>query len=94
MYSLFIRRKSGGKEKLRSWCELEGIISLINHNIGEKYLFRQDILKEWISITTFYSDTSVIDRMPKLRRMIIEEYNDTIRPEYKELTGKVIDKIS
>jgi hypothetical protein len=75
--------------------EMEHIISQINQIIGEKYyLFKQDILKEWVYITTFYSDATVIDRMPKLRQMIIKEYNTRIIQEYERLTETKIDEIS
>lgn len=75
--------------------ELEGIISLINDKIEEKYyLFRQDILKEWVYVSTFFAHASIKDRLPRLRKMIISEYNNNIIPEYQSLTGKKIDTIS
>jgi hypothetical protein len=75
--------------------ELENTISLIDNKINEKYyLFRQDILKEWVYVTTSPSQSSTKERLPKLRQMIINEYNNNIIPEYQRLTGKKIDKIS
>jgi hypothetical protein len=39
--------------------ELENTISLIDNKINEKYyLFRQDILKEWVYVTTSPSQSS------------------------------------
>jgi hypothetical protein len=75
--------------------ELKEIISIINDRIEENYyLFRQDILKEWTYITIYYADESAKARMPKLRQMVKDEYNNNIKPEYEKITGMKIEKLS
>jgi hypothetical protein len=74
--------------------ELEGVISSITDKIKDRYyLFKQDILKEWVYVNTFFAHPTTKDRLPKLRQMIITEYNGHIIPEYQKLTGRKIDKI-
>lgn len=75
--------------------ELQNIIVAINEIIKDKYyLFRQDILKEWVYITVYFADPSVIDKVPNLRQMVVDEYNNNVVPEYEKLTGKKIARIS
>ena len=63
---------------------------MINHKIEEEYyLFRQDILQEWVFIATFFADPSIIARMRKLRQVIFNEYNNNIVTEYEKLTAKI-----
>jgi hypothetical protein len=85
--------KAGGKERYAYsaiYNELEAIISVINHKIEEEYyLFRQDILQEWVFIATFFADPSIIARMRKLRQMILNVYNNNIVTEYEKLTAKI-----
>ena len=84
--------KAGGKERYAYSAihnELEAIISVINHKIEEYYLFRQDILQEWLFIATFFADPSIIARIRKLRQMILNVYNNNIVTEYEKLTAKI-----
>ncbi len=50
--------------------------------------------REWVYITVYFADLSVIDKVPNLRQMVVNEYNNNIVPEYEKLTGKKIAKIS
>jgi hypothetical protein len=75
--------------------DLQTTIDKIDDIIEDKYhLFNQIIFKEWVYIQTHISDSSVIPCLPQLRQMIVNEYNNTILPEYRKLTGKTIERIS
>ena len=87
------RGKAGVEERYAysaTHNELEAIISVINHKIEEAYyLFRQDILQEWVYVATFFSDPSIIARIRKLRQVILNVYNNNIVTEYEKLTAKI-----
>ena len=75
--------------------EFKDIVTAINDKIKDRYyLFRQDVLKEWTYVSTPPTHLDTKSRLPELRKMIVTEYNDVIVPEYHELTGKEIDRIS
>lgn len=57
------------------------------------YLLRQDIFKEFINIQTLFFHESAKETVPKLRKMLVDEYNSIIL-NYEKLTGKTLDKLN
>jgi hypothetical protein len=67
--------------------ELNKIFEGVIAKIEDKYhLFKQEFLKEWMSLITLPYDKSSAEKTPILRKMLIEEYNENILPEYEKLT--------
>jgi hypothetical protein len=75
--------------------EFKDIVTAINNKIKDRYyLFRQDVLKEWMYVSTSPTHADTALRLPGLRKMIVTEHNDVIVREYHRRTGKEIDKKS
>ncbi len=56
------------------------------------HLFSQDIMKEWAYFSNLFFHPTSIPKIPALRRMLIQEYNDKIIPEYQNLTWYELQK--
>ena len=55
---------------------------------------KQDIFQQYIYVKTLFAEESTKEDAPKLRKMLVDEYNDSIVREYKRLTGKKIEKVT
>jgi hypothetical protein len=55
------------------------------------YLIKQEIFQQYIYVKTLFADESNREAAPKLRKMLVDEYNNSIVIEYEKLTGKKIE---
>ena len=75
--------------------EFDEIVNDVNAVIKNKYyLFKQSFFKEWVYVSVLHYDPTSKTHLIELRQTLIKEYNDTIIPEYKEITGVDIPKIT
>jgi len=69
------------------------IFDAITRKIEDRYsLFKQDILKEWMNVSALFFHPSALETVPRLRKMLIDEYNDEIIPEYEKMTGVKLEE--
>lgn len=65
----------------------------ITEKIQDKYsLFKQETLQEWINATALFHHPSALKSVPKVRDMLVNEYNNEIISEYEDLTGIKLEK--
>jgi hypothetical protein len=73
---------------------IKEIFRPIDEKVENKYyLFNQEIFEQYIYVKTLFSHASTKEAVPKLRKMLVDEYNTSIVIEYEKLTGKKIEKL-
>jgi hypothetical protein len=69
------------------------IFDAITRKIEDSYsLFKQETLKEWVNVSALFFHPSALESVPKLRKMLIDEYNNEIIPEYEKMTGARLER--
>lgn len=69
------------------------IFDAITRKIEDSYsLFKQESLKEWINVSALFFHPRALESVPKLRKMLIDEYNNEIVPEYEKMTGIKLER--
>src|SRR5918994_813044 len=90
--------KDISKEEIFGYQANENISELfkpIEEKLQNKYyLLKQDIFQQYIYVKTLFAEESTKEDASKLRKMLVDEYNDSIVREYKRLTGKKIEKLT
>ena len=88
---------NSSKEEIFGYQANENINELfkpIEDKLQNKYyLLKQDIFQQYISVKTLFAEDSTKEDAPKLRKMLIDEYNSSIVIEYEKLTGKKLEKL-
>jgi hypothetical protein len=89
--------KDSSKQEIFGYRANENIDELfkpIEEKLQNKYyLLKQDIFQQYISVKTLFAEDSTKEDAPKLRKMLIDEYNSSIVIEYEKLTGKKLEKL-
>jgi len=55
------------------------------------HLFKQDHLKLWVNVSTFFTHPSIKGKTSELNEVLVEEYNKTLE-EYKEISGNELEQ--
>ena len=73
--------------------EGQAIFENITKAMEEKYyLLKQEILNQWMEVSTLFLQPQGLVSIRKLRTYLIEEYNTEIFNEYQKLTGIKLEK--
>jgi hypothetical protein len=69
--------------------EIDGIIRELNDAVKEKLdLINPEALKNWLELQTIIYREPALERMKKLRELILQEYNTQIIPRYRKIVGE------
>lgn len=78
----------GDTEKYLQPKDRKEVFERITSKMEDSYsLYGQEILREWVNVSTIFFDPSATESLTKMRTMLIKEYNDKILPEYEKITG-------
>lgn len=68
--------------------EIDDIIKELNEAIKEKIdLLNPEALKNWLELQVIVYQQPVLERIKKLRELILQEYNEEIIPKYRKIVG-------
>jgi hypothetical protein len=71
----------------------ESITADINEKLQQNYsMFSQKLMKYWVDIRTNWHNPSVIEKVPKFRKVLVEEYNSVVDKYYKKTGIKLEHK--
>lgn len=74
--------------------DINEIFRPIDEKVENKYyLLNQEIFEQYIYVKTLFAHPSTKEAVPKLRKMLVDEYNNSIVIEYEKLTGRKIEKL-
>jgi hypothetical protein len=83
----------GGERYLYREKEGQQILENITKAMEKKYhLLSQEILSKWMEVYALFSHPIALESTPKLRKMLIDEYNNQIINEYQKLTGIELER--
>ena len=69
--------------------EIDEIIKELNEAIKEKLdLINPEALKNWLELQTILYQKPALERIEKLRELILKEYNEEVIPKYRKIVGK------
>ena len=74
--------------------DINEIFRPIDEKVENKYyLLNQEIFEQYIYVKTVFAHPSTKEAVPKLRKMLVDEYNNSIIVEYEKLTRRKIEKL-